>query len=147
MSIWTTGRDMSMERFSTYWETVKDRYFTWRTGRSKTEREWHAWYKITIVQAAHTVENYFMNFKYIIEVDPNRVWNQYEPFGWVPVEDFKQYEFPQRALGNNAVISWFRGYRDQWDSRFHINEMAGYDCTFVATNNEQDAIMIALKYA
>jgi hypothetical protein len=50
-------------------------------------------------------------------------------------------------MGDCAVYYFARGYRDQWDGKFHFNEMSGGDQVFVATNNGKDAMMIALKYS
>jgi hypothetical protein len=88
-----------------------------------------------------------MYFKHVVEVDPEKFYNYDDPSGWVPVEDFIKYEYPQRQLGEHAVGSWFRGYWDQWDNKFHICDMSGLDHVFVATNNDEDAVMIALKYS
>ena len=135
------------EQLTSLLEILKDKYLTWRTGKNKTQRMWEEWVDKTIVRRAHTVENYYANFKYIIRVNPNLIWNMYEPFGWVTVKEFKQYEYPIKELGDNAVVNWFRVEYNQWSNMYDINEMYGYDMTFVATNNEQDALMITLKYA
>lgn len=122
---------------------IIDRYLTWRTGKDKNQRDWEAWYEVNVVYRANTIENMFMNFKHIIEVSPDK----FDPFAWVPCEDAKQYLHPQRELGNNAVWRFERVRKDQWDNRWHIDELGGGDHVFVATNNDRDAIMIALKYA
>lgn len=125
-----------------------DKYLTWRTGRTAVERAWDKWQDETIVFRAGTVENVFMNFKHIVEVSPDRIFDMSAPFGWVTVKDFhRKFEYPNRQLGDNAIWMWFRCEKDQWDGRYHINELSGEDRVFVATNNEQDAIMIALRYA
>ena len=86
-----------------------------------------------------------MHFKHIIIVNPDKFF-QFDPFAWVPCEDAKQYCFPARELGNNAVWRFERVRKDRWDNRWHIDGMGGEDKVFVATNNERDAMMIALKY-
>jgi hypothetical protein len=88
----------------------------------------------------------FMHFKYIIEVDTNKFTDPAEPFGWVPCADAKQYFWPDRPLGNNAVWRFERVIWDQWDKCWHINSLGDEDKIFVATNNDKDATMIALKY-
>lgn len=126
---------------------VVDRYLTWRTGLNKQERTWHKWVAETVVGRADTIENMFMNFKHIIPVS-TKIFDQDEPWGWVPNQNFKQYMYPHRELGDNTVYYFARGYRDQWDGRFHINDLSHeQDQVFVATNNEVDAVMIALKYS
>ncbi len=128
-------------------EWIKDRYLTWKTGYNKRDRIARKWFVETIVYYAGTVENKYMNFKHIIPVS-TCIFNENEPFGWVPCNDFKQYMWPKRALGDNTVWSFERGYWNKWDGRFHICDLsAELDQVFVATNNEQDAIMIALKYS
>ncbi len=128
-------------------EWIKDRWLTWRTGKNKQQRIWDAWQEENIVRRASTVENMFMHFKHIIPVSTN-IFDLHEPFGWTPCNDFKQYLYPNRELGNNTVFYFARGFRDPWDRKFHINDVrAEEDQVFVATNNDRDAIMIALKYS
>ena len=127
-------------------EYIKDKWLTWRTGLSRQERIWRKWQEETIVRNASTIENMFMNFKYILPVSTN-IFDLDEPFGWSPREDFQQYMYPRRDLYNCAVYHFARGERDQWDGKFHLNDWIGRDQLFVATNNSADAVMIALKYS
>ena len=128
-------------------EYIKDHYLTWRTGLDKQKRDWRKWQEENIVLRASTIENMFMNFKHIVPVSTT-IFNLSHPFGWIPCEDFKQYLYPARALGDNTVYYFARGYRDQWDGKFHLNDLRHeQDQVFVATNNEVDAVMIALKYS
>ena len=125
---------------------VVDRWLTWRTGQDKQTRDFNKWYDETVVRQASTIENVFMNFQYIIPVS-TKIFNLDEPFGWCPCQDFKQYLYPRRSLGDNAVYYFARGYRDQWDGKFHLNDLRHeQDQVFVATNNSKDAMMITLKY-
>jgi len=127
-------------------EYIKDKYLTWRTGLDKEARAFQKWYDETVVVHANTIENMFMDFKYIIPVT-TQIFNHNEPFGWVPNKDFQQYMYPSRELGDNTIYYFARGSRNQWDGRFHLDGCFGErDQVFVATNNERDAIMIALKY-
>ena len=126
---------------------IIDRYLTWRTGCNKEERAWRQWCDQNIVARATTIENMFMNFQYIIPVSTS-IFDANEPFGWCPCEDFKQYLYPNRELGDNAVYYFARGYRDPWDGQFHFNELrCDPDQVFVATNNLSDAITITLRWA
>jgi hypothetical protein len=128
-------------------ELIIDKWLTWRTGLTKQERAWRKWETETIVRRAGTIENMFMHFKHIVPVSTN-IFDLDEPFGWTPCQDFKQYLYPSRELGDNAVFYFARGYRDQWDGKFYLNDMRGeQDQVFVATNNNTDALMIALKYS
>ena len=126
---------------------VSDKWLTWRTGYTRAEREYIKWNDETVVHRAHTIENRFMSFKHIIEVDYAKWFDLAEPFGYVPCHRAKSYMWPTRQLGNNAVYYHARGYRDRWDNKFHFEDMFGGDSLFVATNNDRDAIMIALTFS
>jgi len=128
-------------------EFIVDRWLTWRTGLNKQDRQFSKWFEETVVKNASTIENMFMNFKFIIPVS-TQIFDHNEPFGWVSNKDFQQYLYPNRAIGDCAVYYFARGYRDRWDGRFHINDIScDQDQVFVATNNEVDAIMIALRWS
>ena len=128
-------------------EWIVDRYLTWRTGLDKQQRVWRKWQEENIVLGASTIENMFMHFKHIVPVSI-RIFDLDEPFGWLPCEDFRQYQYPTRALGDNTVYYFARGYRDEWDGKFHLNDLRhDQDQVFVATNNDVDAMLIALKYS
>jgi hypothetical protein len=90
----------------------------------------------------------FKNFKHVIIVDPEKFVDHNEPFAWVPCKDARQYFWPERPLGENAVWRFERVIKypstaNEWE----VNEFGGEDHIFVATNNDKDAIMIALKYS
>jgi hypothetical protein len=127
-------------------EYIVDRWLTWRTGKHKAEREWIQWYEENVVYRASTIPNMFMHFKHVIIVSPNKFFNLCEPFAYVPCEDARQYFWPQRELGENAVWRFERVMWNQWTEEWDINGMGDRDKVFVATNNDADAIMIALKY-
>jgi hypothetical protein len=128
-------------------EYIVDKWLTWRTGNDKETRIWLKWEQETIVHRASTIENMFMNFKYIIPVS-TQIFNHVEPFGWHPTKEFREYLYPSRELGLNAVYYFARGYRDTWDGKFHLCDLRHeQDQVFVATNNEVDAIMISLRWA
>jgi hypothetical protein len=128
-------------------EWLKDKYLTWRTGKDKTQREWEAWYEVNVVYRAHTIPNMFQHFKHVILVSHEKFLDYNEPFAWVPVDDAMQYFWPQRELGNNAVWRIERVMWDKWENCWHINGLGDEDLVFVATNNDRDAMMIALKYS
>ena len=125
---------------------IVDKWLTWRTGKDKPTRDWEAWYEVNVIYGASTISNMFRNFKHIIVVDSDKFF-QFDPFTWVPCEDAKQYLHPQRELGNNAVWRFERVVWDQWSNQWCINGLGDEDKVFVATNNDMDAMMIALKYA
>lgn len=136
-------------------EWIRDRWLTRRTGMSREDREFCQWVDRNIVHNANTVENMFHNFEYIVPVSTDifdldkpfgsqTAW----PFGWTPCEGFREYLYPNRPLGANAVYYFARGYRDAWDGRFHISDLRGeQDQVFVATNSDRDAMMIALRWS
>lgn len=127
-------------------EYIVDKWLTWRTGLKKQDREFNQWFEETVVQRAPTIENMFMNFKFIIPAS-TQIFDHNEPFGWVPNKEFCQYMYPNREVGDSAVYYFARGYKDQWDGKFHLCDMRGSDQVFVATNNERDAIMITLRWS
>jgi hypothetical protein len=127
-------------------EYIVDRWLTWRTGKSKEEREWIQWYEENVVYRASSITNMFQNFKHVIEVDTHKFMDPAEPFAWVPNKDARQYFWPQRPLGNNAVWRFERVILDKWTNTWYISGMGDQDKVFVATNNDKDAIMIALKF-
>ena len=128
-------------------ESLQDRYLTWRTGMSREEREFREWVDRNVVQNAATMENMFQNFQHIVPVSTG-IFDLDEPFGWTPCREFQEYLYPARPLGSNAVYYFARGYRDPWDGRFHISDLgAEQDQVFVATNSDQDAVIIALRWA
>lgn len=126
-------------------EWIKDKWLTWRTGKSKAERDWIAWYETNVVYSASTIPNMFMHFKHVIIVDTNKFMEE-NPLEWRPCEDAQQYFWPARDLDNTAVWRFERVRKDRWDDNWHLDMMYGDPKVFVATNNSKDAMMIALKY-
>lgn len=129
-------------------EYIKDQYLTWRTGKSKEQREWEAWYNTNVNFRTTRIKDMFKNFEHVIIVDSQRFMDPREPFAWVPCEDARQYFWPARKLGDNAVWRFERVMNcpaTAWE--WEINELGGEDKVFVATNNSGDAAMIALKYS
>ena len=128
-------------------EWIRDWYLTRKTGKTKEEREWIAWYEQNVNYRATRIKDMFKNFKHVIIVDLNKFVDHAEPFAWVPCADARQYFWPARPLGENAVWRFERVINcpaTAWE--WEVNELGGEDKIFVATNNEQDALMIALKY-
>ena len=129
------------------WEEIKDRWITWRTGKDKEQRDWEAWYEVNVNYRADRIKDMFKNFEHVIEVNPDKFFDPYEPLAWVPVQDAKQYFWPARELGTNAVWRYERVIKaPSTNNEWHVSELGGSDHVFVATNNKRDATMIALKY-
>ena len=128
-------------------EHLVDKYLTWKTGDNKDTRDWKAWYNVNVNYRADTIDHMFQNFAHIIEVD----WKKFvvdDGLAWVPVESARQYFWPQRKLGDNAVWRMERVSRYNYHSPgWYIDELCGEDRIFVATNNDNDAIMLSLLYS
>ena len=128
-------------------ERLKDWYLTKKTGKDKSQREWEAWYDQNVNYRATKIRDMFKNFKHVIIVNTDKFVDHAEPFAWVPCKDARQYFWPARPLGENCVWRFERVINcpaTAWE--WEINEIGGEDMIFVATNNERDAVMIALKY-
>lgn len=124
---------------------IKDRWLTHRTGKNKKQRDWESWYNEHVNWRANDITNMFENFKHVIEVDPDKfLWDG--GLSWVPHPKARQYFWPERELGNNCVWRMERVIWNPWDRRWHIIGLGGEDRVFVATNNKEDAIMIALQW-
>lgn len=130
-----------------FFEMTQDWCLTKKTGKTKAQREWEEWYSAHVVQRATTIDNMFMHFKHVVIVDHSKFFDLREPFGWIPQEEAKQYFWPNRQLGDNAVWHLERVSLDRWDNKWHLDEIGGTDKVFVATNNDEDALIIALKWA
>ena len=129
-------------------EQIKDWYLIRKTGYTKAEREYRAWYEQTVCLRATRIKDMFKNFKHVVVVDPEKFFNLDEPFGWVVCDDATQYFWPAKQLGETAVWRFERVINapsTAWE--WHINEIGGEDKVFVATNNDEDAFMLKLGYS
>ena len=127
-------------------DRLHDRWLTYRTGKTREERDWEAWYEVNVNYRAQDIKSTFEKFEYVFEVNPQTFFDPAEPFAWVPCPNAQQYFWPQRTLGENAVWRYERVTWDQWTERWHLDELGGTERVFVATNNSRDAVMMALKY-
>lgn len=128
-------------------EWIKDKWLTWRTGKSKDQREWETWYEQNVVYRATTIPNMFQHFKHVILVDPDKFFDVQEPFAWVPCAAAKKYFWPERPVATTCVWRFERVIWDQWSRTWLINGLGDGDKVFVATNSDQDAVMITLKWS
>lgn len=131
---------------------IVDKYLTWKTGKNKSQRDFEQWRATAFVFYSDTVEGYFYKFKYVIEIDPEKVYNDKfneSSFNELPFNGaFEEYMYPRRSLGQNVVVYWFRCTTSyHWDGKIHIDECFGEDRLFAATNSEEDAVQIALKFS
>lgn len=122
---------------------IEDRWLTWRTGKDRATREYEAWFYINVNVRASTAEERYKNFKHVIQVD---YWKTFDEHMFTELKDeLRQYRWPQRALGDNMVYGILRGEQEP-SGRFYITDFGREDRVYIATNNSEDAIMIALKY-
>lgn len=123
---------------------VEDWWLTWRTSKNKSQRDYAAWCEVNINKRASTAEDTYKNFKYLIQVD---YWKTFDVHMFVELkEELRQYRYPERPLGDNMVYGILRGEQEP-NGRFYITDFGSEDRVYIATNNSEDAIMIALKYA
>jgi hypothetical protein len=127
-------------------DIVEDKYLTWKTGLPKADRDYVYWKDRNIVQNAGDANNYFYGYKFVFTTDYAKVFTEADIWGLCPNADFLSYMWPKRPLGNHCYYNIFRGEWNQHDHRFHFTEF-GTDELFVATNSEEDAMMLLLKYA
>lgn len=122
---------------------IKDKWLTWRTGKDKQQRAYEAWYASMVNVRASTAEDMYKNFKYLILVD----YRKFLVFHMLtePRDDMREYYYPQRELGDNMLWTILRG-EEMPDGLFHITDFGDEDRVYVATNNSEDAMMLALKY-
>jgi hypothetical protein len=128
-------------------EQIKDWYYFKKTGYTRAERDYKEWYESTVNWRATRVRDIFHNFRHVIVVDPEKFFD-YDPLAYYPKKEAQQYFWPHRVIGENAVWRWERVMRTpSTGNEWAVNELGGEDTVFVATNNERDAVMIALKYS
>lgn len=124
-----------------------DKYLTWRTGKTKEQRDWELWYEHNVNYRANTIKDMFKNFKHVIVVNPDKFMDPNEPMAWVPNKEARQYFWPQRPVETTCVWRFERVIRDSWNTGWEINGIGGYDKVFVATNSDEDAVIITLRWA
>ena len=124
-------------------EWIVDRWLTWRTGKDKSQRAYEAWYYTTVNVRASTAEDMYKNFKYLLQVDDEKFLIHH--MFTEPKDDLREYRCPQRELGDNILWTILRG-EQMPDGKFHITDFGYEDRVYIATNNSEDAMMLALKY-
>lgn len=107
--------------------------------------EHERWRSKIVNSSAASVEDYFSHFEYILIVDPKKILDVTNTY---PAVVFSEYEYPNRTRSNAALIRIFRVTpKNETDGKHYFDEIWGKDTAFVATNNEQDAVMIALRFS
>lgn len=123
-------------------EWIVDRWLTWRTGKDKSQRTYEAWYNSTVNVGGDIVEDRYKNFKYLIQVDEGKFLIHH--MLTEPRDDLREYYYPQRELGDNMLWTILRG--EQLQGKFYITDFGNEDKVYIVTNNDEDAVMFALKY-
>jgi len=127
---------------------IKERYMDWRYPATKYERRFRVWIEDKINYRGRTPKEYFRDFKYVIRVDYDKVYSgAYDIFGYAMCQDFKTYLHPTRSLEEGPCVPLIE--RGLWNDRtgeFEFNGLGGGDEMFVATNSEDDVIMLSLRF-
>lgn len=87
----------------------------------------------------------FKSFPYVVEADPFKLFT-HDPFGWILVDDAREYFYPSRPLGKNCYYMWLRVLWDSRNNQWAINDLIGDDRVFVACATEEDAVIISLRF-
>ena len=128
-------------------EQIKDWYYFKKTGYTRAEREYLVWYEVTVDWRATRVRDIFHNFQHVVVVDPDKFFD-YDPLLLAPKKEAQQYFWPHRTLEETCVWRWERVVKTPGTgNKWAVDELSGGDTLFVATNSEQDAVMIALKWS
>lgn len=127
-------------------EWIVDKWLTWRTGKNKAQREWDAWYNKNVNWLSPRISTMFEKFKYVIVVDSAKFMDHREPFTWIPNEEAREYFWPKRPLGENCVWRVERVI-PYGENDYYVNGIGDRDLIFVATNSDEDATILALKYS
>ena len=127
------------------------KFKAWCARKKKTRdtiaenQRYQTWYSAHINYRAHYINDLFDKFEYIIEVDPYKFLN-FRQRVWSPCDEAREYFYPVRELGDNCVWKCERVTAVNDGNNLYIDEFGGKDTVFVASNNEQDITMIALRW-
>lgn len=127
---------------------IVDWWLTKRTGLNRKRRYRKKWINENIGYRSSSVKEHFCKFEYIFEVDPDKFFDPYEPFGFVPV--CKEYCWPNLPSGKCIEYVFNRGFRSycpitkEWD--FMFNGLGDEDKVYVACNDPLLAAELRIKY-
>lgn len=126
---------------------LKERFIDWWTKSTRFERDYANWRAKNICYRAGTAKNYFRGMKYILTLDYYKAYsNTNTPYGFHHLDpELLEYTVHGKPIGEHTEVIIFRGEFDQLGHQFHIHDF-GVDYVFAATNVEEDALMIALKW-
>ena len=125
---------------------LKELFLTWHTGYTTDQRNYMAWVDANIVPYAYNATDFFKGFKYVIALDYQKVCTRFDPpHGYLESRDFLSYLYPERPLDSSCMFRVFRGEWNKSNGRFYFNDF-GVDQAFIATNSEEDAVMLTLKF-
>lgn len=132
--------------YSTVKEKIVDWWLTKRTGRNSEQRMCDKWLDENINYNANTIHEYFQNFEYVINVNAEKAFILDHPFGMPPRPEMAKYIYPNRPLDDSTLYKWCCGTEKE-DGTFLLSSLRGYERVYVATNNKDDAMMIALRFS
>lgn len=135
-----------MKRIKALYEYLLDKHLSKKTGKTKTEREYDAWRQTVINENGRTLEEYFFGLKYILAVDKDKVMTDFDPFaGDVSCAHFNSFFYPSRELGKNVEWAWIDNSTHMIGRNFEYTTRRNLSLV-VATNSEEDALILALHY-
>lgn len=125
-----------------FWPRVRDKYLTWRTGKTQDQRDREAWLDQNINHRAQTVREYYCNFPHIIEVNPDRflIFHLFVE----PCPEAAQYLWPHKPLGEHAEWGIHRVIDDD---DYTFNGLGDCDIVIVATHDPMIAAEVSLKFS
>lgn len=112
--------------------------------KAKSIRYYQQWCAENIDMRASYVEHMFRRFEFCFEVDYMKFFDHGDTSGWVPIDN--SFFYPERHPPSCCVWKIFR-VEDKQNGLTRVNEMFGADKVYVATNNEEDAVMMALRFS
>jgi hypothetical protein len=133
----------------TYWHTVatlalKLRRWQQQREQQRAQKQRQQWLNTHINHRAHTVRACYAYYRHVIPVD-YRATHIPDFMTWVLASELRDMSWPARSSEDAIMVVGRRVV--QIDNDWRIDDWAGYDQAFVMTNNDQEAMWIALKYS
>ena len=106
------------------------------------------YFKSKINYRANTLHEKYAKFKHVIFVDHNKVF-KFDGFYEIYCDDIKQYFYPFKTIEESTQVFYERvapSYTIDNKREYLLNCIGTTDILICATDNDIDAMMIALKY-
>lgn len=120
----------------------------WEKGIAKESWSFSQFIDQNINKDALYVKDYFRGFKYIIQLDPDKALTHDYNYDDYVVPEFREFMYPRKSLSDHCVVRTLTintqtrdGQITKFPGRMNVEQ------TFAATNNEQDAFMIKLRFS